>query len=148
MAATPNAQSTAPTFSLTTLRDALATMIAEHPERECRLNRAASIVALRTVERGLTAGWYVQSESDPSKWHWVFEGRCRCPDAQYRGNPCKHALAVELYERCERRDAELQDPSNDNLLVFQSLPNYTDADRFELTPQGYAYLASPEHWGA
>ena len=41
--------------------------------------------------------WWVFSESKP----WVYyvvngDGSCTCPDFQYRGGECKHAIAVEL----------------------------------------------------
>ncbi len=141
----PRIQSSAPTFSLATLREALAELRTEHPEREWRLIKAANIVAVRRIERGEGAGWWVQSECDPTKEYWVFEDRCTCQDYKQRGGPCKHALAVELYQRCERREAEEIDPTAlpGNPVPFPERA-YSDADRFELTPPGYAILAADD----
>src|SRR5215212_1680281 len=111
MSATPSIQSSAPTFSLATLRTVLGEMTAERPEREWRLVKAANIVAVRTIERSPSGpGWWVESESEAGKFYFVLpvDGRdtCSCQDYQRRGGPCKHGLAVELFQRCERDDAE------------------------------------------
>jgi hypothetical protein len=143
MRATPRFQSSAPSFCLATLRAALAELTAAYPERACRLERAANIVALRSIERGLRAGWWVESESEPRKEYWVVDQSCTCPDFKRRGGPCKHALAVELYRRCERLEAEQDDPTGaaDNMTEFPERA-YSDADRFELTPKGYSALTA------
>jgi len=142
----PQAQSSAPTFSLATLRTVLAEMTAERPDRACRLQRAAYLVAFRVIERAETPGcWWVQSETDDAQQYFVVDVggdrfTCRCPDAERRGHPCKHSLAVMLHQRAERLDAEQSDPTN-NVIPFP-VPAYDpDADRFELTPKGYAALA-------
>jgi hypothetical protein len=143
---TPQAQSTAPAFSLATLRTVLAEMTAEHPERACRLQRGAYLVAFRVIERAETPGcWWVQSETDDTQQYFVVDvggGRftCRCPDAERRGHPCKHSLAVMLYQRAERLDAEQNDPTN-NVIFFPEQPAYDpDLDRPVLTAKGYAAL--------
>lgn len=149
MIATPSIQSTAPTFTLATLRTVLAELTAQYPDREWRLVKAANIVAVRTIDRSPSGpGWWVESESEAGKFYLVLpvDGRdtCSCQDYQRRGGPCKHALAVELFTNCERRDAEQSDPTaepaicaNMVLLPQRAYPN--DA-RFELTPLGYAAL--------
>jgi hypothetical protein len=64
MAATPSIQSSAPTFSLATLRTVLAELTEQYPDREWRLVKAANIVAVRNMERYPHGGiWFVQSES-------------------------------------------------------------------------------------
>src|SRR3954447_18061769 len=148
----PQAQSSAPTFSLATLRTVLAEMTAERPERACRLQRAAYLVAFRVIERAETPGcWWVQSETDDAQQYFVVDVggdrfTCRCPDAERRGHPCKHSLAVALYSRCERADAEAVDPTADPTVIPFPVPAFDpDRDRFGLTAQGYAALASPEH---
>src|SRR4051794_34172939 len=148
MTATPSMQSSAPTFSLATLRTVLAELTEQYPDREWRLIKAANIVAVRTIERSPSGpGWWVESESEAGKFYFVLavDGRdtCNCQDYQRRGGPCKHALAAALFQRCERRDAEQADPTPDTLLAFPT-PAYTDADRFVLTPQGVAAIAATD----
>src|SRR5215213_5218357 len=141
--ATLSTQSSAPTFSLATLRATLAELTAEHPDRASRLVKAANIVAVRTIERSPSGpGWWVESESEAGKFYFVLPvgGRdtCSCQDYQRRGGPCKHILATTLYTRCERADAEQTDPS---VIPFPT-PTYSDTDRFLLTPLGVATLAA------
>ena len=140
MVATPSIQSSAPSITLATLRATLAHLKAQEPERGIRWDRAASIVALRTVKPGYTAGWWVESECEAHKWYWVLPvgGRdtCSCPDFQQRGGPCKHALAVRLLQACEEREAARVSPAP---IPFPT-ERYSPEDRFELTPKGLAYL--------
>jgi hypothetical protein len=141
----PRIQSTEPTFSVATLREAFSEMTTEYPEREWRLVKAANIVAIRTIEPGQGAGWWVQSECEPDKQYWVFEHTCTCQDYKQRGGPCKHALAVELYQRCERRDAEQHDPAS-SVIPFPTPTYDPDRDRFELTAKGHAYLVGDDFY--
>jgi hypothetical protein len=148
MHATLDAQATTPTFSLATLRTVLAELTVEHPERAGRLVKAANIVAVRSISPVYGIGWLVESETDAGKTYWVMpvEDRmtCDCMDYRQRGGPCKHALAVELFTRCERRDAEQADPTPEpaNVVPFPEPPADPDADRFSLTPLGLAALAA------
>ena len=151
MSATPSVQSSAPTFSLATLRAVLAELTEEHPDREWRLVKAANIVAVRHMERYPYGGiLFVQSESQADKTYTVVPTErgdtYDCMDYRQRGGPCKHALAVELYTRCERRDAEQHDPTAEpsNVIPFPQQPAYRPEDRFELTPLGYAAVAASE----
>jgi len=144
-------QSTVPTFSLATLRTVLAELTIEHPDRAWRLIKAANIVAVRTVEPSPSGpGWWVESECDAGKFYFVLpvggHDTCNCQDYRQRGGPCKHALAAELYARCERRDAEQADPTPADNVIPLPMPAFDpDRDRFVLTAQGHAALASPEH---
>jgi hypothetical protein len=137
---TPQAEPSTPALSLTSLRAALADMESAHPEYGQRPMRAASIAALRRIEPTVNGNYWVQSECDPSREYWVCPlpqfnvWRCTCKDFEQRGGPCKHALAVQLLQDCERREA-----ARSNLLLFP-VERYRDADRFELTPMGEAYL--------
>jgi hypothetical protein len=140
----------APTFSLATLRIALAELTLEHPERAGRLVKAANIVAVRSISPVYGIGWLVESETDAGKTYWVMpvEDRmtCDCQDYRQRGGPCKHALAVELFTRCERRDAEASDPTPEpaNIVPFPEQPAYTEEDRFVLTDAGLRALAAQD----
>src|SRR3954453_18632013 len=123
MSATPSVQSSAPTFSLATLRTVLAELTVEHPDREWRLVKAANIVAVRTIERSPSGpGWWVESESEAGKYYFVLpvDGRDTgsCQDYQRRGGPCKHILATTLYARCERADAEQRVPAVTTVIPF------------------------------
>ena len=143
MVASPVAQPTTPAFSLATLREVLAELKAAEPERGCRWDRAATILALRTIEPGLKDGWWVESESEPNRWYWALRlpsgiWTCTCKDFETRGGPCKHALAVRLFLAAVAREAEQ--------LAAEPVPfparTYSDEDRFVLTEQGERYLAA------
>jgi hypothetical protein len=63
------------------------------------------------------AGYWVESECDPNKEYWVVPCDfgvwvCNCKDFQQRGGPCKHALAVQLFQMCEQREQA------DNVIAF------------------------------
>ena len=136
-AITPETQPTttetpAPSFGadFEILREALAIAQRQQPHFGIRLTRAAEIVALCAIERG-EAGWLVQSQSRPDRWHLVqqdaFGIRCLCEDAHRKGNPCKHALAVRLQALCEK------------LIARRASREQAEA-RWELTPLGEAAL--------
>jgi hypothetical protein len=120
-------QATTPAFSLARLRATLAVLKAEQPERGYRWTHAAAIVALRTIEPGATAGYWVQSECDDRTRYWVLQvpsgnWTCSCPDYAQRGGPCKHALAVQLFEACQAvdyGDADILDLDLDAPIPFE-----------------------------
>src|SRR3954471_13801711 len=145
MTATPSFESSAPTFSLATLRAVLAAMEAAHPEHASRLVRAANIVAVREIEHSPDSRlWFVGSECDPTNTYFVLYvpqfgvWTCNCKDFVQRGGPCRHALAVQMLQACEARGRGPQPPPTP--LAFPQRA-YADGDRFELTEAGAAYLA-------
>jgi hypothetical protein len=128
-----------------TLRAVLAAFEAQYGARAVR---AANIVACREIEQSAQSGlWFVQSETDPTNTYFVLYvpqfgiWTCNCKDCVQRGGPCKHALAVQMWQACERREAE-----RDAAQVPIPFPTraYTDDARFELTPLGEAALAGQE----
>ena len=138
--ATPLTQqpTTVPTFGVNILREVLAELKAAEPERGCRWDRAAAIVAIRRIEPTPNGAWWVESECEPGKEYWVCQPlghvwTCTCRE---RGGPCKHALAVRLLQACEAREGGSPPPAP------LALPTryYADSDRFELTPLGEAVL--------
>ena len=146
LAITPEAQPTTPAISLATLRAALAELKAQEPERGCRWDRAAAIVALRRIQPGTASGWWVESECEANKWYWVYRPvvapveMCMCADYKQRGGPCKHALAVRLLVACQERKAAREIPAP---IPFPT-ERYSSEDRLELTPKGLAYLESTD----
>jgi hypothetical protein len=164
----------APTFSLATLRAVLAELTTEQPTRQSRLVKAANIVAIRGIERYPHGGiWFVESESEAGKLYTLVPtpggDTCDCMDYKQRGGPCKHALAVELLQRCERHSAEADDPTTcvhgeygticgechdarsqlddvdagTKVIAFPVVAPNPD-DRFVLTLKGYAALATDD----
>jgi hypothetical protein len=114
----PQDSTAAPAFGFQTLRDVLAKMQAEHPERACRIERAAMIVALRRIEQALSGpgAWWVESErGDGSEYYVVHLPQwnsysCTCMDFRQRGGPCKHGLSIELNQRCEAMERGPEPP--------------------------------------
>src|SRR3954453_5175200 len=113
--ATPATVSIASSVELATLRALVAALRTEYPQAGPRLDHAAFIATFRDVERGATPStWWVQSETDPNQTYLVTAGeRCCCQDFARRGTltPCKHLLAVELFQRAERIEAEALTPT-------------------------------------
>ena len=71
MVATPSTYPTmVPTFGVNVLREALARAHRQEPEHGARLDRAACIVATRTIER-TAGGWLVESEREPARYYLV-----------------------------------------------------------------------------
>jgi hypothetical protein len=141
----PHVQDSVPAISLATLRQVLAECELAHPERGTRWHHAAMIVVLRRIQDAMAdvAGWWVQSEYEPEKEYFVVQldfgiWTCRCPDFQQRGGPCKHALAVQLLDACERRQA-----AGSNVLPFP-IGRYRETDRFALTDKGLAAVMADE----
>ena len=68
-----------------------------------------------TKALALAQGGYVEVEDDgfavvtsgTTLYHVHADGRCDCPDAQHRGTPCKHVLAVLIHTQAQ----ELAAPS-------------------------------------
>ena len=72
MSAPTQAQvSTVPTFAVNILREVLAQLKAQEPERGSRWDRAATIVAIRRIERTPNGAWWVESECEPGRGYWV-----------------------------------------------------------------------------
>ena len=144
-APSPNPQSSAPSFSLATLRAVLAELEAAHPERASRLVRAANIVAIRAIAATAHGNCWVQSECDPTTEYLVVYvpqfnvWTCTCQDFARRGGPCKHALAVQMLQACEERERGPEPPPV--LLPFAERD--PDATRFELTALGLAATTAP-----
>ena len=102
------------------------------------------IVALRYIEPTPAGAWWVQWESNPSAEYYVAYlpeldcWTCNCKDAQQRGNPCKHALAVQVRQACEARDRGTEPPPI--VLPFMELDPGAPIP-FELTPAALAVAA-------
>jgi hypothetical protein len=53
--------------------------------------------------------WFVQSQTDESKYYKVTEdGKCECPDHFFRGEVCKHHRAVQALDGVDRARAEVK----------------------------------------
>lgn len=120
-----------------TIRQLVAEATARHPEAAGRIARAAMSVTLGTIEREGT-GFSVESGCEPGKRYHVEGTRCTCPDHVYRNVICRHAWAVGMLCAATRREAE-----------GTAIPTYvrpalacSPEERFLLTPQGEAYLAT------
>ena len=146
---TPETQPTttaipAPTSGLDTLREALSIAHRQQPQHGKRLDRAASIVAIRRIE-ATEGGFLVESETEADHWYLVtvnaFGARCMCHDYQARGGLlCKHILATKLFALCERLAARrLAEPKP---LPARTL-NDDEPVPYTLTPAAVAALAAP-----
>jgi hypothetical protein len=148
LAPDPSNQDTAPQVSLATLRRVLARGQQAHPELAARMQRAAEIVAFRKIAPAVNGqpGCFWVESSDGSTEYWVRQDprgnfrfdSCSCPDAQQRGSPCKHTIAVRLFAACERAESRSEP-------ISFPIPTL-DPDApipFELTCKAHAVLDDP-----
>jgi hypothetical protein len=64
------------------------------PERLAKALALAQDGAVALAEDGAA-----QVTSGGTRYHLDADGACHCPDAQHRGAPCKHRLAVQIHEQ-------------------------------------------------
>lgn len=97
--------STAPVASpanvtLADLRTVVDLSVDRHPEHRARIEHAAMIVALRSIQldEQYADTVLVESESEPGRFYAVDPnlGVCACLDAQRRGATCKHLWSLRL----------------------------------------------------
>src|SRR5215210_1191787 len=96
-------------ITLDQLQSILDAAKAKCPDLASRLDRAASLLITRRIERGESGRvWFVQSETDLEREYAVaiFKGGpwvCECQDYKRRQQWCKHGLAVALLRRCQEQ---------------------------------------------
>ena len=107
--------SIAPTTLLGAVYALLADLHTRYPEAGPRVEHGAFLALFGRCESDTATSWWVGSERDPHAEYFVLPayGTCTCQDHARHGHlsPCKHRLAVELHQRCERSEAEALDPS-------------------------------------
>jgi len=123
------------------VRCIVAALTAAHPEAAARIARGAALVVADAVAPVHSIGYLVASASEPGRSYWV-QGvgdawTCDCADHRQRQVVGKHGWGAVIFSAAERLDAEQADPT---LLPFPTLAYDPDADRFELTAKGEAYL--------
>jgi hypothetical protein len=135
-----------PAASVAQINSVVTSLVTAHPEAALRIAQGADLVQAGAVEPTYAGVFLVYSASDPNKAYALVPDRgrwlCDCPDATQRGQGCKHYWSVVIYQACERLDADAGDPTP---VVTFPTPTYDpDADRFVLTPKGYAALHATE----
>jgi len=90
----------APTFS-EALHEAAWLARSAMPDRGDRIDAAVTLVKDGKVFQTDAGHWEVQSTSVPGAVHTV-NGTCSCADSHYRGDICKHAMAVLLSRKVLR----------------------------------------------
>jgi hypothetical protein len=103
-------QSTA-SVTVAELRELVAIATQCHPEQRSRIEKAATILLLRSVrpDRLYADTYDPESESEPGTFYsvdWDVKV-CECMDYQRRGGSCKHIWALKLL----RAVANLRRPS-------------------------------------
>ncbi len=145
MDTSPRPQDTtpAPTITLATIKAVLAKGQAAHPDLAGRMDKAAHILATRSVEPSGDDGrsWWVESETAAQQFYLVVSTPhgpwvCTCKDFERRHDWCKHALAVALLRRCQEAGGTPPPPAP---IPFPT-ERYSLDTRFELTEAGAAYL--------
>ena len=82
------------------LRELVERASRDNPHLTSRLERAAFLVLLRPIEILAKDRFRVGSE-DGLRYYEVVNGHCQCSDylRHGSGHPCKHRLALALYQR-------------------------------------------------
>lgn len=98
-------QSTA-SVTVAELRELVAIATQRHPEQRAKIERAATILLLRSVrpDRLYADTYDVESESEPGTFYSVDWGVkvCQCMDYQRRGGTCNHIWALKLLRAVNR----------------------------------------------
>jgi hypothetical protein len=91
---------TTSTVSIADLREVVSVAIARHPDARSRIEKAASILLLRSItpDACFIACYRVESATEPGTFYDVDHGVgvCSCPDHQRRGVVCGHLWALRL----------------------------------------------------
>ena len=92
----------APEPRIQQLRELVQRASRDNPHLTPRLERAAFLVLLRPIEILAKDHLRVGSE-DGLRYYEVVNGHCQCSDylRHGSGHPCKHRLALSLYQRLE-----------------------------------------------
>jgi SWIM zinc finger len=93
-------QLTTATVTVQDLRQVVAVAVARHPDARGRIEKAATILLLRSIrpDATLVDCFDVESESEPGRFYSVDDGVgvCKCQDYQHRGLRCKHLWSIRL----------------------------------------------------
>jgi len=99
-------QLTTASVTIAELRAAVAVAIERHPDQRARIEKAATIVLLRSItpDSQYVGCFTVESESEPGRFYSVdvSVGVCACPDHQRRGVRCGHLWALRILEALAR----------------------------------------------
>jgi hypothetical protein len=100
-----HSQSTA-SVTVAELRELVAIAARRHPEQRAKIEKAATILLLRSVrpDRLYADTYDVESETQPGTFYsvnWAVKV-CQCPYFQHRGGSCKHIWALKLLRAVNR----------------------------------------------
>ena len=89
-------------FTVRELRQIVEKASLDNPHLTSRLEKAAFLVLLRPIEPLGDHHYQVKSE-DGLRYYRVLNGHCECHDYVRHGpgHPCKHRLALAMYQRLE-----------------------------------------------
>ena len=89
-------------FTIRELRQIVEKASRDNPHLTSRLEKAAFLVLLRPIEPLGDHHYQVKSE-DGLRYYRVLNGHCECHDYVRHGpgHPCKHRLALAMYQRLE-----------------------------------------------
>jgi hypothetical protein len=98
-----------------TLQETIARAVERFPAERARIERAATLIALGSVERLSTDVWAIRSQTDADTEYTLTGGTyadkaggCQCIDSQRNpGQSCKHAWAVDLIQVAEERQRRI-----------------------------------------
>ncbi len=82
------------------LQERVQELCRERPHLTSRIEKAGFIVLLRSIQELRYRRHYRVGAEDGLRTYDVINGHCECSDYVWHGpgHPCKHRLAIELYE--------------------------------------------------
>jgi SWIM zinc finger len=94
------------------LRLLVESAAARRPQLTSRLERAAFLVLLRSIQKLTDDAWQISSE-DGLRFYTVRRGECDCSDylRHGSGHPCKHRLALFLHRALQVESTRQSKPS-------------------------------------
>ncbi|MDA0988872.1 MAG: hypothetical protein O2783_07090 [Chloroflexi bacterium] len=90
----------AETMTVLALQERVQDLCRERPHLTSRIEKAGFIVLLRSIQELKYRRHYRVGAEDGLRTYDVINGHCECSDYVRHGpgHPCKHRLAIELYE--------------------------------------------------
>lgn len=98
------------TVSLATIQAVIARAISSGIHDRARIERAATLLALGSVEQLDATTFSVRSQSDPDVSYTVTPDGCECVDAARRPSQrCKHDISVRILLSAQRDEARARE---------------------------------------
>jgi hypothetical protein len=131
----------APTF-IQTLRQEVALLQAQYPDRADEVSRACALIAMGyVVDQGDGNGQVLSSDG---KRYYTVNGQCEC-SAAHHGRHCKHLSAWRLFKHVQKKVEAQTAPAPEDVLAGKNispLPEAPASVNLRVMVQGYEVMVT------